>query len=125
MTLDSELYNRMAAIVNREDGNEEAFIAAGEMLRKIIDNMTDEQRVLLEASKFFSLQAVTNDEPRLMYASVACIALSGLMTPVFDQFDSVGDIMDYAERMWTDTRALADQAISEMLFGGEGSPEAG
>lgn len=125
MTLSNDLMTTIANIVARQEADNDDFTEAASLVRDLIDTLPAQNQHMLEASKFLTEQAIVNNEPRLMYASVACLSLSGLLSPIIEQMDGPSALMDWAEKCWQDTQTLAAQAINEMVWGSEGSPEVG
>lgn len=107
-----DFFNAMSSIVAPDiDADEiDAFM-------NIVKALPTEQRIAFEASRFLAREAILIDEPRLFYASFAMLAMSGMGEPILQaaKVDSVSDVMDLAERVWTDTKQVAEQAMNTIV----------
>lgn len=117
MSLNNDLFKAMQDIVVEESINHPGFDEIEETLRSRHATLTEQQQVLLEASQFLSQQAIAYNEKRLMYASIACLMLSGMMDDVAHLLDGASGLMDYAESCWEDTQQIVEQAIAKMVWG--------
>jgi hypothetical protein len=113
------LFEAMGKIVQEED-DLDGFLE--DEIHDYVNQMSDHERMILELAKFFTKEAIAHNEPRLFYASHACLAASGILTPVMDRIGDVHGLMDMAEQQWEIAQTLADEAIKRMLW--DSAPEA-
>jgi Zn-dependent oligopeptidase len=114
--MNNDLFRMIGSIISNEipDDVEQEMI---DHVANTIDGMNETELTLNEAARFFTQQAIAHNEPRLFHAAYACLALSGLLSPIMEQIGTPQALMDLADHSWEDSQTLIEQAIAKMVWG--------
>lgn len=85
-----------------------------EAMRKKINSLDGPQQSAFMLGKLFGQLAITENEPRLFYASIACLWFSSAFSNV-SEAGSVKELMDLAEFCWKDAQESISDVISKSV----------
>jgi hypothetical protein len=85
-----------------------------ESMQEKIKSLEGPQQSAFILGKLFGQLAITENEPRLFYASIACLWFSSAFSTVTEA-GTAQELMDLAEFCWKDAQESISKAISESV----------
>lgn len=85
-----------------------------EIMKERVEELEGPQLAAFILGKFFGQLAITENEPRMFYASIACLWFSSVFVG-FSDASSSAELMVLAEKCWEDAQRSIQDVISESV----------
>jgi hypothetical protein len=102
------LLTKIADRLTNPDNGDVEFISLADALETA--DVPDHVAELFQMAAFFNTRAVLDNEPRLMYAAMAVMALTGMLDT---QFHAISDVMDMADTVWSSIAEATEHILTE------------